>query len=211
MNLSDIQKRVKRQFGDESSVQITDDDITRWANDALIEITNRNELLQVRATADLVTGQMEYELPPDFSRLRSIRLQGGELLGIAMQEADRMFFGYDDPTQRTIGPPQYYWSWGNHFALYPVPDSSKVQGIIMYYSRFPHVLTIPDDTPEIGVEYHPMIVQYCLAQAYELDENLQGMQAKEQQFAQSQSVLAEQENVINDDLYPTITISPWDY
>src|SRR5882672_3379416 len=103
MNVGDIKIRVKRGFGDQSNAQITDDDILRWINDALIEIVNRNELLQVRATADLISGQMEYGVPPEFANLRSIRISGKELQGIAMQEADRRFFGYDDPAKRVNG------------------------------------------------------------------------------------------------------------
>jgi prolyl oligopeptidase len=80
----------------------------------------------------------------------------------------------------------------------------------LYYSRFPKNLVNVDDVPEIGLEYHPAIVNYCMQQAYELDEDLQGAQYSQQQFNTGMATIAENENKINDDLYPTITVSEWD-
>ena len=43
LNIQDVANRVKRTFGDESGVQVTDDDIIRWVNDAQLEISRQNE------------------------------------------------------------------------------------------------------------------------------------------------------------------------
>jgi hypothetical protein len=63
----------------------------------------------------------------------------------------------------------------------------------------------PSDTPEIPSIYHNRILEYCMAQAYELDENMQNSSAKMQQFQgnlQQMKSLSEWEN---QDFYPYIT------
>jgi hypothetical protein len=50
MLVSEIATRVRRQFGDDVGILITDADIIRWVNDAQREIAVKANLLQVRAT-----------------------------------------------------------------------------------------------------------------------------------------------------------------
>ena len=64
MNVGDVLTRVRRTFGDEAGIQITQDDVIRWINDAQREAVMQNEgLLQkvgyVASTADT----QEYTLP----------------------------------------------------------------------------------------------------------------------------------------------------
>src|SRR5215212_5975441 len=76
MNVSDIKTRIKRTFGDESGVQVTDEDIVRWINDAQRAIVTQNEsLLEVTALASLVAGTQEYTLPADILILKAIHIK----------------------------------------------------------------------------------------------------------------------------------------
>jgi hypothetical protein len=61
LNVTDIAVRVKRTFGDEAGVQIVDDDIIRWINEAQEEITNDNQgLLEATGVANIIQGQQDY-------------------------------------------------------------------------------------------------------------------------------------------------------
>jgi hypothetical protein len=72
LNVQDVANRVRRTFGDDGGVQVTDDDILRWVNDAQLQIsTDNEELLETVATADIIQGQADYSIPSDMNVLRS--------------------------------------------------------------------------------------------------------------------------------------------
>jgi hypothetical protein len=81
VKLSEIIKRVQRQFGDDVQAQITKEDIVRWVNDACLEITTNNYTNQgiLKGHTPVVVGQAEYKLPPDLLLLRSVRANGIKL------------------------------------------------------------------------------------------------------------------------------------
>src|ERR1700755_135259 len=62
ITLGELQTAVKRTFGDESGVQITDADITRWVNMGCMEIVAQNKILQATASVTGVADQASYSL-----------------------------------------------------------------------------------------------------------------------------------------------------
>src|SRR3546814_8754991 len=76
MKVSDVKTRVKRQFGDESAIQVTDSDILIWINDGQREVAMNNDgILQETISLDMVGNQDTYPLPTDLLVLRSIRVR----------------------------------------------------------------------------------------------------------------------------------------
>lgn len=208
MNVSEIAARIKRQFGDESGVQVTDEDILRWVNDAQKEITRIQSLLETQATTTVISGQNEYSLPLDILMLRSIRLGGQKIRTLSLQEAEEYIPGFDDETTWATGTPEVAWIWANNISLYPIPTSAGT--LKVYYTRVPVEVTAMIDSPELPVKYHPRIVEYCLAQAYEMDENWDGAGNKSSQFVTSISEMREEEKWTDHTYYPTITVLPED-
>src|SRR3954468_20524112 len=73
LTVGDVFDRVKRTFGDESSAQVTEDDILRWINDAQREAIMQNEGLNLTlGYLDLVAGQAEYNLPANLFTLHHV-------------------------------------------------------------------------------------------------------------------------------------------
>lgn len=198
MLASEIATRVKRQFGDEADIQIKDEDILRWINDAQREIASANDLLQTVATTAVVANQREYTLPANILLLRSVHYQGQKLRPLNSREAEEYL-----ATGVATGTPIYFWAWANKINLYPQPDSTDPDDLQLFYTRQPTEVTAVGDTPEIPLEYHNAIVQYCLAQAYELDENWSAAQTKSQQFNSGVANLKGKEEA--NDFYPHIT------
>jgi hypothetical protein len=60
--VGNVQSQVKRVFGDESGVQLTNDDITRWINEAQVDIAKQNQILQTTATMAVTGGTATYSL-----------------------------------------------------------------------------------------------------------------------------------------------------
>ncbi len=209
MLVSEISTRVLRQFGDEANVQITDADILRWVNDAMREIALHNNLLQSRATTRLIAGQREYGLPNDVLTLRSVRYADTKLRAMAPAEAEAYIERPHDTTNR--GVPQLYWVWANRLNIWPTPDRTDANDLQIFYTRQPIPVAAVTETPELPLQYHNRIVEYCLQQAYELDENWSAAQAKQQQFQQGVEVLKGQEEYTPRDFYPSIVSLPEDY
>jgi len=210
LSVAEITTRVQRQFGDEANSQITQADIIRWINDAMREITHRNKLLQVRAITDTLPNVKTYALPTDISRLYSIKYNGIQLTSLSMAEVDNLIGSEELTTQQgyPTGTPTHYWIFAQEINLYPAPDTALVGGLIAYYSRTAVAVTAGTDVPELPDEYHNRILEYCLAQAYELDENFEQSNAKMATFEQkvtAQNSIDEQQQ----EFYPFIT-SPED-
>ena len=73
---TDVSSYVKRQFGDESGVQITDEDIVHWINAGVNEIFRKNEPVKAIAQTDVTVDVSEYTFPPDVFKVQSILYNG---------------------------------------------------------------------------------------------------------------------------------------
>jgi hypothetical protein len=206
--VSEIATRVKRQFGDEAGAQITDSDVIRWVNDAQTEIAIANDLLQVSASATTTAGTQKYTIPTNLLILRSVKWKGVKLQALSMEEADNIMVANDTTSQ---GTPTAFWQFARQIYLWPTPSTSNATDLVIYYTRQPVQVTATTDTPELPVQYHPRIVEYCIAQAAELDDNLQHYQMKMAQFETGVTKLKDNADWENQDYYPGITAMPRDY
>lgn len=209
LSVSDIAKRVKRQFGDEAGAQIKDEDIIRWVNDAQRELALSNHLLQVTARTGSLVSQSEYGFPDNILELHSVKYKGVSLRGISLQEANELIPHHDDETNYPVGTPTHFWTWANTINLYPAPDVVG-QNIILYYTRQPLIVTVVTDVPELPSAYHSRIVEYCLVQAYELDDNWEAAGIKAAQFQAGKTELRDRSEFNTHDIYPSITVSSAD-
>lgn len=207
LSVGDIATRVKRQFGDESSVQINDADIIRWVNDAQREIAISNDLLQTTGRSTLLAGENIYGLPQGLLVLRSIHCKGRKLKALSPQEAEE----YADTTETVTGNPSHFWVYASEITIYPTPDTTVTDGLKIYYTRQPILLTELGDIPEISAQYHTRIVDYCLQQAYELDENWEAANQKMNHFTTGLAAVKGREEWQSTDFYPSIVSLPDDY
>lgn len=201
LTVADIAIRVKRQFGDEYGAQVTDADILRWVNDAMRDIALRNNLLEVKAVTATVADQQDYTLPSDLLTLHSVRYGTDKLASMTLQEADAFL-----DKSSTTGIPMHYSVWGRTISLYPRPASATTS-LNIYYTRQPLVVNDNADTPEIPSAYHLRLVEYCIAQAYELDSEMASYAAKMQQFNANVASTKDNGEWESRDSYPSITVS----
>lgn len=218
MNLGELKIRVRRQFGDEASVQITDDDLTRWANDAQRDVVMKNEtVLQVVGLTNSVAGQQEYSFPQDLLVLRSIAYKMSasdpsyhRLRGMSYAEFDEFIDGWDGKAYGDSFP-VVYTTYANKFILFPAPVSSETDNIKIIYSRMPQDLSDDGDEIDLPTPYHNAVVDYCLSKAYELDEDWNAATMKTTQFEASIRANRERESWGNHEFYPHITTTLEDY
>jgi hypothetical protein len=209
--VSEISTRVKRQFGDESAAQVTDADVIRWVNDAQKEIAIKSDLLQVKGTQVVTNGISEYSFPANLLTLRSVAYDGRILQSISLAEAQTYISTYDSGSAvNGTGAPMVYWIYAGKINLFPVPDNSTKQ-LVIYYTREPVEVAVVGDTPELSVQFHPRIVEYCIANAMELDDNFPGAAAKMGDFERRVAETTSNVNWQSRKTYPMITASPDDY
>lgn len=210
MNVQEVVTRVKRQFGDEAGVQISDQDIIRWINDAQEEIGRTNEgLMETTGSTDTVLDQSEYDMPADFSVLRSLRYKGYRLKPLSLAEFNEYLDGFAEPTIAS-GTPEVFTVWENKITLFPKPNESITDGLTILYIKHPAAVANLADSLSLPQKYHNSIVTYCLQQAYEMDEDFQKAQLKEGKFNKDMMQLNDQNKWISQEFYPRITVLPED-
>lgn len=201
-----VADRVKRQFGDESGVQVVDADIIRWINDAQREIARVNSLLQAVGTINVVSGQTEYPFPSNVLNLISLKYNGKKLQGYNLLDFEEYLLN-SDPLAEAVGDPTLFVIERNNIIrLYPTPDVNLTNGLRIVYIARPTDIAVLGDNLTLPDEYFNRIVEYVLQQAYELDEDWNAAANKAAQFTGGLSLLQESQAWDRRETYPTITV-----
>lgn len=208
--VTDVANYVKRQFGDESGVQIVDTDILRWVNAAQAEISNTNEILKASAVLPLVVDDYTYPLGASMSieSIKSIHVAGVKMDYLNFNDFER-FITDEDPNRTSRGKPCYWTEWAGSIILYPMPDSTYSMEV--FYNAAPATLASVNDTLVLPDKYFQRIVDYVMSQAYELDENFTAASAKLDYLDSKLVSMANDETKGSVATYPRITILPEDY
>lgn len=202
MLVSDIISRVRNIAGDTAVLQFTDDSLIDWINDAMREIASDNQLLQISASQNTVVNQSEYSLPVDILKFHSVLYDGEDLRFIDLEQAKTE--GY---LTTSSGTPNVAWVWAGKLNLFPAPDAIKALKLI--YTRNPAEVNLATDTPEIPSSYHSRLVDYCLAQVAQQDDDMNRYTIKMQEFRTGVQNLKDQPEWENN-LYPMIHVSERD-
>lgn len=215
MNVSDVVNRVKRTFGDEAGVQITDADIIRWINDGQEEIVISNEgLMETVAQTTISPNQMEFDPPSDMSVLRSLKYKGYRLKYMSVAEFNEYIDGYSAaPGISPYGPgiPEIFTVFANKITVFPKPQApTEVNNITIFYMRHPTEVVQLADPLSVPLQYHKAVVDYCLKCAYELDEDMQKATIKKGEFDAKMMQLNDRNKWISQEYYPRITTLPED-
>lgn len=203
--VSDVATYVKRQFGDESGVQITDDDVIRWINSGQAEIANANGLLQASANKTLVVGTNNYALGVDMpiESIRSLHVANIKLQYMNFNDYEK-YVTDEDPTGTRTGKPEVWSEWGGQVLLYPVPDSAYAMTV--YYRAAPALVATVNDLLSLPDKYLQRIIDYVMAQAFELDENFNAHEAKLDRLDSKLVSMSGDEDKGSTDTYHKITI-----
>lgn len=200
----DVRRAVQRSFGDESGVQLEDADILMWINDAQDEIVNRNRILKGTSSTVSAAGQQSYTFPSArIHQIESIHYGGSRLPNMPFAQAENHVIGQGLELSQQ-GEPELWYEWGGRFSFWPTPATS--QSIVLYYTLRPERLTTLDSVLSVPDKYYQNVVNYVLRSAYEMDEDWQASQAKQQQFDASLNDLAEEERTAQHMTYSTITL-----
>jgi hypothetical protein len=190
--VSDVGVAVRRQFGDESGVQITDADILRWVNDGQNEINLKNKVLKAIATTNIVASQSLYSIPvEDTVNIESIHFNGVPLRSMSYVEAEQYILL--NPANDTFAGDSLIWyEYAGSINLWPIPQSNVTNGLTILIIKAPAQVTMLSDTLQLPDKYFNSLVTYVLQQAYEMDEDWDASSFKSQQFEKGVGELSDE-------------------
>lgn len=204
----DVLDYIKRQFGDESGVQVSDEDIIRWTNVSQYEIVRRNRPIKATSTAELTADTYKYTFPDNVLEVERIRVNRKTIENRSFQDAD-VYINSVDPDNTQTGQPVFWYEYGGTFMLWPVPDGTVVDGIEIFYIPAPTKLETSADALTIPDVYYNRLLEDVLRQAYELDENYEASAMKQQQFENNMDRQTGDDSA-EATTYPRITVLPED-
>jgi hypothetical protein len=177
LSVSDVFDRVKRQFGDESAVQVSEADIIRWINDAQREAVMQNEgLLMKDGYITSVAGQKEYDLPVDLFTIQHVYYRDTlttpyyALKWLGLKQFSEFLDGWDGASINSY-PHVYTSQESNKIVIYPAPQTAVTNGIKIIYSHYAEDVVDSGDPLGLPPYLHSYVVKHCLMQAYEMDED----------------------------------------
>jgi hypothetical protein len=212
MNVGDIITRVRRTFGDEAAVQVSDEDVIRWINDAQIEIVKHNDgALQKTDFIDLVANQSTYTMPTDLLLVKAIRYKYSDMQSFAalryknMAQFDDTVDGWDG-TAFPAGYPYFFTMYEGNVILFPTPDRSVTDGLKILYNQKPADVTDSLSNLALPLIYHNTVVSYCMWQASLLDEDHEPALMYRNNFESDMGILQTRETQQATQTYAVITV-----
>lgn len=200
-----VKDRLVRQFGDEAAVQLTDADVIRYVNDGQREIAVRNRLLKGVLQTNLVAGQRDYPASNLVLKVVSMLVNGSPVEYRSFEEAEEYLLS-TDPKHANTGQPIIWYEWGGTYTFWPVPDTNVTNGIEIRYIGAPTEITALSDSLSIPDAMFNILVQYCTAQAYEMDEDWSAAQIKNSQFETSLLTAHNDQEQTSQKTYGRITV-----
>lgn len=167
-------------------------------------------------TINTIIGTNSYAFPTDLMRLFSVKYDGTTLQEISQQDIDNYFATYDR-LDAGNGTPTHYWTYESKINLNPVPDSVKLLKI--RYNRYPTDVAVDGDNTDVDRMYDNRILDYCYAQASQIDGDMQAFAMYMQRFEGKVDATKEDETeMAQQKVYASITVSvrdagefPFDY
>lgn len=212
MQVKDVINRVRNIAGDASALQFTDVQIVDWINDGMGECAVINNLLQKSGSQNTIPTQAEYTLPVDMLKIHSIYFDSTKLRVLTLQEFEQQYQGAGTNNISDPSIPTCAYIWAAKLTLYPAPVGIK--SLQINFVRTPAVASAGSPAAlstelDLPVSYHRRIVDYCLAQVAQQDEDFNRYSTKMQEFKTGVQEIKD-ESETQDDLYPSFSISDRD-
>jgi hypothetical protein len=214
MDVTTMLRRIKRQFGDEYDVIITDDDIYGWIHEAELDIIrNAPDCNVYRQT----TAANTYPLAiPNVVTIQRISYNG-TLIEYTTQE-DLETFGITDSTLAGAATPRFWFLRGRTATLVPT-NVTFTGSTSIEYTKTPMIMAgAPGDvTNVLSVPdvYHTDVISYCLARAHNKNQNAQSEKMQMDMYDKSIALRRDEATTIDQNTYkgwdPADLEASWSY
>lgn len=201
MDVPTLMTQIKRQFGDEYSVIITDDDIYGYIYEAELDIIRNTGLNTITQTASSSTFPLA--LPTTVS-IKRVTVNGVAMVYTTTQEMDMLGLDYS-----VTGAPSYYYIDLQKLYLYPA--ANPVVQVSVTYSKTPVLMvgTPASQSFTVADVYHTDILKFCRGKAHNKNQNFQAEKVEMDAYNEAIGVRREEANSV-DNIIVKIN-DPWDY
>jgi len=210
----DVADRIRALFGDTSGAQIEDTVLLNWINDGQQEIVNNNAILKATKFADVTAGTSDYSFPSDkVQYIEAIYVNGRPIKNLSPQEYREYILAQDPNKAATAEIPEVWYERSGTITFYPTPNKNFTNGLKLEYVKMPSPVTAINSVTILSIpdRYLNELVNYCMSQALELDENYIAAQYKLGQFRDGLNRLSMKENISQIDLYVQVMPDPDDH
>lgn len=213
-----IAARVKRQFGDESGVQVTNDDIIMWLNDAMTEAATQNNSINLKRVITPATKGVfivDLQNTVNLTAVHSISYRPSAtspympMSFLSPVVFEELFPDWESGTAE--GCPLFYTADDNKkFRVYPAPAVTDASGFSIFYNSYFAEYTDLEVVMAISPRYFQYLLEYCLMKAYEMDENWEAADRKASFIQSTLNSLGSDDGNLNQVKYPVISSLPED-
>lgn len=197
-----VAEDVKDMFGDSGGVQLTDDMLLRWINDGQRYLARESDFLEDVASAPLLAGQALYDLSELIVGSRVKMIQSFVAGGSRLKQ-----IGFSEYLQQLgtgvaeLGTPTAAMVRGNSVTLWPTPDTTLADGLVVYFSQWPLDLDDLDDPLAVPDRFFDVLRDYVLAQAMKMNDDLSSSGQVMQSVTAGITNQYEREHASADDIY----------
>ena len=201
-----LERKVRRLFGDENNIVIERQDIIDWANSAMVDIARTTQCLPFDITQAANTFPATYD---DF--ISMYRMTYGTPASVKTFTTLESIDSESVNNSAAVGQPKRYYIRGNRVYLYPTPELGDTTPVTVTYNRMPAELTLVAVDPlDVPISYHEDLVRYCLARAYEKNENYQAQETSDSTYKEGLAQRIWEKNQA-DESFPFVRPDPMDY
>lgn len=153
MTLQEIIKAVRDELLEPTPGFWSDEEITRWINEANNELTEKAKVEAAPYTFTTTANTSNYSLPSDLYQIKLIKINDNKIYPASI----------DVLNSSVIGFPIYYVVFNNQLYFYPIPDDTYT--VRLYYYKKANQLVNTTDVPVLPERYHYLLKLYAISQA----------------------------------------------
>ncbi len=167
MDRATLRATVRRILFDQaapSASRWSDDDLNRFLNEALLEVS-RSAMLRKKAELSFLAGEQSKPLPADLLSIDGLPqwLESGGTERYELARAEEPY-----PLDDASGSPEEYWLLENGIYLRPIPEFGGTLTLV-YFKKFPALLNDTDLPEPENVD--GILIAYAMWQALDFDGN----------------------------------------
>jgi hypothetical protein len=199
---------IKRKFGDESGAQLTDTDIIRWINEGQLEIARKNKYTRTTVTTPSVAGQAAYSfVGTNILSIETLSYADQFIEGKSFEQVQEEYLNTSGPTTTltSTAVPLVWYEYADSVYFWPIPTNAG-DTIKLYVCTYPVAVTSSVDSLSIPDTLYGALLDWIMAQAYEMDDDLQSSQVKLQQHTNTINDAATLSRGVNNKTYPVVTV-----
>lgn len=183
MQFSVIRTRCATRFRDASFDIVTDAQWKDYVNDAYADVQGATPFWPWLATSDValtvLANARTTALPVNVYRITALLNDTDDIRMRPFEGTSEHYAQY--PTDADAGPPTQYRVLGTTLYVYPKPTVTTA--LRVEYTKSAAELSADGDLPAFPAEFHRILVEGALANAYEDDANVQMAQMYDANFA----------------------------